>query len=132
MSQRDPFPSPKLENDFTLSGFRPLQRKTWNLPTHMAQMEEPWSRLYNTPTFASIQHSVLCSSHQALRDSLDFKLESPLDYYKDMYCPKYQTLCQKETFAENQRKEENLRQDKLRHERENGITVLVDQQRRSL
>lgn len=35
-----------------------MQRKTYNKPTHIAQTEEPWSRLHDKATFASTQRSV--------------------------------------------------------------------------
>ncbi|XP_044068263.1 protein C1orf194 homolog isoform X1 [Siniperca chuatsi] len=59
MSSRDPFPSTKFENGFTLSGIRPPQRKTCDKPTHIAQTEQPWSRLHDTATLASTRRSVM-------------------------------------------------------------------------
>ncbi|KAI3357389.1 hypothetical protein L3Q82_015823, partial [Scortum barcoo] len=103
MSGRDPFPSPKFENGFTLSGFRPPQRKAYNKPTHIAQTEEPWSRLYDTATLASSRRSVLHHESQAPNDSLDFHLKSVYDHHKDFFWPKNQILCQKETVSEDKR-----------------------------
>ncbi|XP_018521486.1 cilia- and flagella-associated protein 276 [Lates calcarifer] len=132
MSSRDPFPSPKFENGFTLSGFRPQQRKTYNKPTHIAQTEEPWSRLHDKATFASTQRSVTPYEVQAPNDSLDFQLRSVYDHNKDFFWSKNQMLYQRKTLSENLRKEENANQEKLEKEREEDIRVWVDPQRRSI
>ncbi|XP_063321100.1 cilia- and flagella-associated protein 276 [Pelmatolapia mariae] len=127
MSNRDPFPSPRVENDLTLSGYRPQQKKTYNKPTHIAQTEEPWSRLHDTATVASTQRSIL-NCTQTPNDSLDLQLNAVYDHHKNCFWSKNQILYQKETVSEDHRKEANLEMD----EAENGITVWVDKQRRSI
>ncbi|CAI5647381.1 unnamed protein product [Oreochromis niloticus] len=127
MSNRDPFPSPRVENDLTLSGYRPQQKKTYNKPTHIAQTEEPWSRLHNTATVASTQQSIL-NCMQTPNDSLDLQLNAVYDHHKNCFWSKNQILYQKETVSEDHRKEANLEME----EAENGITVWVDKQRRSI
>ncbi|KAM6924881.1 cilia- and flagella-associated protein 276 [Xenentodon cancila] len=103
MSSRNPHPSRNYENDFTLSGFRPQQRKTYKTPVHIAQREEPWSRLHDTATLASTQQSVLHHGHQAPSDSLDFHLESIYDHHKDLFWSKNQIFYQKETVSDQHR-----------------------------
>ncbi|KAK2851333.1 hypothetical protein Q5P01_007609 [Channa striata] len=132
MSGRDPFPSPKFENGFTLSGYRPQQRKTYDKPTHITQMEEPWSRLHDAATLASTRRSVMHSEHQVSHDSLDFQLKSVYDHHNDLFFSRNQILFQKETVCEDPRKEETLKQDKLEKEQEEEIRVWVDPQRRSI
>ncbi|KAG7220726.1 hypothetical protein INR49_017840, partial [Caranx melampygus] len=105
MSGRDPFPSPKLENCFTLSGFRPQQRKSYNKPTHISQTEEPWNRLYYTATLASIRRSVMQYEPQAPNDSLDLHLNSVHDQSKDFLRTKSQVLYQKESVYEDRSSE---------------------------
>ncbi|KAM9855220.1 cilia- and flagella-associated protein 276 [Aulostomus maculatus] len=100
MSNRDPYPYPKLENDLTLSGFRPKQTK-YNKPTHIAQTEEPWTRLYGAATVASTRHSVLHQEREAPCDSLDIHLRSAYDQHKDFSWNKNQVLYQKEPTSEN-------------------------------
>uniref|UniRef100_UPI0037E7C557 cilia- and flagella-associated protein 276 n=1 Tax=Semicossyphus pulcher TaxID=241346 RepID=UPI0037E7C557 len=131
MSSRDPFASPKCENDLTLSGFRPQQMRTYNKPTHIAQTEEPWSRLHDTATSASSLRSVMHSERQGPNDSLDFQLKAVYDHHKDFFWTKNQILYQKETVSEDQRKE-NLKQDLLEKDQEKDIRVWVDPQRRSI
>nr|XP_046253412.1 protein C1orf194 homolog [Scatophagus argus] len=128
MSRRDPLPTPRPENDFTLSGFRPQQRKTYDKPTHIAQTEEPWSHLHDTATAASSWRSVMHSKHQAPCDNLDLKLNAVYDHHKDCFRAKNQILYQKETVSEDQRKQEM--QDML--ENEQDIRKWVDPQRRSI
>ncbi|XP_045912333.1 protein C1orf194 homolog [Micropterus dolomieu] len=132
MSGRDPFPSPKFENGFTLSGFLPQQKKTFDKPTHLAQTEEPWSRLHDTATLASTRRSVLHYEPQGQNDSLDFQLKSVYDHHKDFFWSKNQVLYQKETISEEQRKEEYLKQDMLEKEQQKDIRVWIDPQRRSI
>ncbi|XP_040009906.1 protein C1orf194 homolog [Xiphias gladius] len=132
MSSRDPFPAPKFENGFTLSGFRPRQRKTHDKPTHIAQTEEPWSRLHDTATLASTRRSVMHCERQAPNDSLDFQLKSVYDHNKDFFRSKNQILFQKETISEDNRKQENVHQDMLEKEQKKEIQVWVDPQRRSI
>ncbi|XP_074500612.1 cilia- and flagella-associated protein 276 [Sebastes fasciatus] len=126
MSGRDPFPPTKFENCFTLGGFRPQQRKTYDKPTHMSQMDEPWSRLHDAATLASFRQSVIHYEHQAPNDSLDFQLKSVYDHHKDFFWRKNQILYQKETVSEDPRK-----QDILEKEQED-IRVWVDPQRISI
>ncbi|XP_023283466.1 uncharacterized protein C1orf194 homolog [Seriola lalandi dorsalis] len=132
MSGREPFASPRFENGFTLSGFRPQQRKTYNKPTHIAQTEEPWSHLHDAATLASIRRSVMHYEHQAPNDSLDFHLKSVHDQSKDFLRSKSQILYQKETVSEDHRKQEKINQYMLEKEQEKEIRVWVDPQRRSI
>ncbi|XP_054464847.1 cilia- and flagella-associated protein 276 [Anoplopoma fimbria] len=132
MSGRDPFPSPRFENCFTLSGFRPQQTTTYGKPTHIAQTEEPWSRLHDAATLASSQRTVMRYEHQAPMDSLDFQLKSVYDHHRDFFWLKNQIVYQKETVSEDHRKQGNLKQDLLETEQEKDIRVWVDPQRCSI
>ncbi|XP_075882523.1 cilia- and flagella-associated protein 276 [Nelusetta ayraudi] len=128
MSKRDPYPSPKFENGFTLSGFRPLPRKTYNQPTHLAQSEEPWCRLHDAATLASTLRSVTHCKSQPLRDSLDFQLKSVYDHHNDSFKTKHQMSYQKETVPEHQREQKDVQEK----EQEEDIRVWVDPQRNSI
>ncbi|XP_011620235.1 cilia- and flagella-associated protein 276 isoform X2 [Takifugu rubripes] len=123
MSKRDPFPSPKPENDAHFSGFRPPQRKSYDKPTHIAQMEEPWSHLHSSSTLASTRRSA-GHKHRNSGDSLDFQLQSVYDHSKDFFWTKNQMLYQKETVSELPGKQEK--------EEEKDIRMWVDPQRGSV
>ncbi|KAJ8017112.1 hypothetical protein DPEC_G00014380 [Dallia pectoralis] len=97
LGTRNPFPFPQPENDYTLSGRKQCQKQTFDKPTHLAQIEEPWSRLNDLATLASIRRSVLYSDPQEPRDSLDFHLKSTYDHHKEFLRSKNETLYQKET-----------------------------------
>ncbi|XP_072304687.1 cilia- and flagella-associated protein 276 [Eucyclogobius newberryi] len=99
MNGRDPYPPKKLENDFTLSGYKAPQKITYNKPSHMAQTEEPWSRLHDSATHSSFRRTVFCDT-QAPRDSLDFQLKTVYDHHKDFFCSKNQILCQRDSVCE--------------------------------
>uniref|UniRef100_A0A3Q0R0H7 Uncharacterized protein n=1 Tax=Amphilophus citrinellus TaxID=61819 RepID=A0A3Q0R0H7_AMPCI len=127
MSNRDPFPHPRVENDLTLSGFRPQQKKTYNKPTHIAQTEEPWSRLHDTATLASTQRTVT-HCKQTPNDSLELQLNAIYDHHKNCFWSKNHILYQKETVSEDHSKGANLEEE----EGGNDIIVWVDKQRRSI
>ncbi|XP_034027481.1 protein C1orf194 homolog [Thalassophryne amazonica] len=133
MSNRDPFPSPKFENGFTLSGFRPQQKKTFDTPTHIAQTEQPWNRLHDAATFASCQRSVMYDKQQLPSDSLDFHLKSTYDHHKDVFQSKNQILYQKETLYKDCMALQNSEMQTI-HENKltKDIRVYVDPQRRSI
>nr|XP_020471577.1 uncharacterized protein C1orf194 homolog isoform X2 [Monopterus albus] len=107
-----------------------MDRKTYDKPTHIAQMEEPWSRLHDAATLASTWRSVWCRKHQAPSDSLDFQLKSVYDHHKDFFWSKNQILYQKETVCEDHRKQENLKLDK--EKKDTDMRVWVDPLRRSI
>ncbi|RXN29406.1 protein FAM107B-like isoform X1 [Labeo rohita] len=56
--ERDPFPFPRYENDYTLTGSKEIQKLPYDKPTHLAQDDEPWRRLHNTTTQASSRRNV--------------------------------------------------------------------------
>ncbi|KAM7404643.1 hypothetical protein PAMP_011973 [Pampus punctatissimus] len=132
MSNRDPFPSPKFEDDFSLSGFRQQQRKTYDKPTHIAQTEEPWSRLHDAATSASRRRCVMYYEHQAPHDSLDLKLKSVYDQHKDFLQSKNQILYQKETISDRRTQQNVEKQDMLKNEHDRDIRVWVDPQKCSI
>ncbi|XP_053174210.1 cilia- and flagella-associated protein 276 [Scomber japonicus] len=131
MSSRDPYPYPRFEDGFTLSGFRPQQRKTYEKPTHIAQTEEPWSRLHDAATMASSRRSVMHSEHQVPHDSLDLKLKAIYDQHTDFLWTKNEVLYQKETVSEDNRTQQNL-ENMQENERERDIRVWVDPQKCSI
>ncbi|XP_026885878.1 protein C1orf194 homolog isoform X2 [Electrophorus electricus] len=55
---RDPFPFPRYENDHTFTGSKVCQKQPFEKPIHLAQNDEPWSRLNDTATLASTRRSV--------------------------------------------------------------------------
>ncbi|XP_026802921.1 cilia- and flagella-associated protein 276 isoform X1 [Pangasianodon hypophthalmus] len=100
---RDPFPFPKYENDQTFTGSKPCQRVCdhvqklpFKKPTHIAQNEEPWSRLNDSQTFSSMKRSVLYHK-EAPKDSLDFHLSAVYDNHLDFLLNKNETLVQRES-----------------------------------
>ncbi|XP_071776033.2 protein CFAP276 [Centroberyx gerrardi] len=102
MSKRDPFPFPKLENYYSFTGFKQQQKEPYDNPTHIAQTEEPWSRLHDTATMSSTRRSVMHYDQEAPNDSLDFHLKSIYDHHKEFLRSKNQTLYQRETVSEDQ------------------------------
>ncbi|KAG7332435.1 hypothetical protein KOW79_004269 [Hemibagrus wyckioides] len=93
---RDPFPFPKYENDHTFTGNKACQKLPYKKPTHIAQNEEPWSRLNDSQTLSSMRRSVLYHK-EAPKDSLDFHLSAVYDNHLDFLLKKNETLFQKES-----------------------------------
>ncbi|KAM9506982.1 cilia- and flagella-associated protein 276 [Salvelinus alpinus] len=98
---RDPFPFPKTENDYSLTGARQCQKEPFDKPTHIAQNDEPWSCLNDRATLASIRRNVRYHDRQAPKDSLDFHLKSTYDHHQEFLSSKNQTLYQRETFTDD-------------------------------
>ncbi|XP_036434292.1 protein C1orf194 homolog [Colossoma macropomum] len=97
---RDPFPFPRYENDQTFTGNQVCQKPPFKKPTHIAQNDQPWSRLNDTATETSMRRSVLYHDKEAPKDSLDFHLRSVYDNHLDFLRNKNQTLLQRETLKE--------------------------------
>uniref|UniRef100_A0A8C6TAG6 Si:ch211-163l21.7 n=1 Tax=Neogobius melanostomus TaxID=47308 RepID=A0A8C6TAG6_9GOBI len=100
MTGRNPYSPIKFENDLTLSGYKPKEKRNFDKPTHLAQTEEPWSRLYDSATCSSFRRSATYYDQQAPRDSLDFQLRTVYDHHRDFFWSKNQILYQKDTLCE--------------------------------
>ncbi|XP_027022990.1 protein CFAP276 [Tachysurus fulvidraco] len=99
---RDPFPFPKYDNDQTFSGSKPCQKPPFKTPTHIAQNEEPWSRLNDSQTLSSMRRSVLYHK-EAQKDSLDFHLSAFYNNHVDFLRNKNETLFQKKSLLRDNR-----------------------------
>ncbi|KAL1258555.1 hypothetical protein QQF64_009132 [Cirrhinus molitorella] len=97
--ERDPFPFPRYENDYTLTGNKEIQKLPNDRPTHLAQDDEPWRRLHNTTTQASTRRTVFHYNTTAPKDSLDIHLKSTYDHHLGLFQNKNQIVTQKETVA---------------------------------
>ncbi|XP_066559540.1 cilia- and flagella-associated protein 276 [Amia ocellicauda] len=99
---RDPFPSPRYENDDTFLGdSKRCQISRYSKPTHLAQNDDPWSRLSAGATLSSSRREVLHFDPEAPEDSLDFNLKSTYNHHQEFLKPKNETLYQRETFTED-------------------------------
>ncbi|CAL8368430.1 unnamed protein product [Lota lota] len=135
MSNRDPFPFPKPENDNTFTGTKSSQKETFDKPTHLAQNEEPWSRLYVTATSSSNRRSVMHYDQKVPNDSLDFHLKSLYDHHEDFLRTRNQILYQRETVSEDhgrtlkKRERQGVQQNKLQN---HSIRVWINPQKCSI
>jgi len=112
MSERDPYPFPRVQNDENFYGSGPTQvapktnswtvykdcKEVYGVPTHLAQQQDPWNRLNNKHTLSSSRHEVYHHDPKAPRDSLDFILKAKYDHHDEIFKDKNETLNQKETF----------------------------------
>ncbi|XP_056320357.1 cilia- and flagella-associated protein 276 isoform X1 [Danio aesculapii] len=131
--ERDPFPFPRYENDFTLTGRKEIQKLSYDKPTHLAQNDEPWRRLHNTTTEASSRRTIFHYNTTTPKDSLDIHLKSAYDHHLGLFQNKSQTVMQMETVgAENGTKKNKELEDSVCDAENKGIKVWVDAQKASL
>ncbi|XP_051758357.1 cilia- and flagella-associated protein 276 isoform X1 [Ctenopharyngodon idella] len=97
--ERDPFPFPRYENDYTYTGNKAIQKLPYDKPTHLAQNDEPWRRLHNTTTLASSHRNVFHYDTTTPKDSLDIHLKSTYDHHLGLFQNKSQTVMQMESVA---------------------------------
>ncbi|XP_061112683.1 protein CFAP276-like [Conger conger] len=70
-------------------------------PAHLAQNDQPWSRLNDSATLNSLRRNVLYYDEEAPRDSLDLHLKAMYDQHVEFLKNKKQTLYQRETLTED-------------------------------
>lgn len=100
-STRDPYPFPRQQNDENFAGTQQSEKHGYNLPAHLAQKEEPYSRLYETGTLSSKRREVQYFDPSAPNDSLDFVLKTEYNQHKEFLKDSAQTLVQPETLGMN-------------------------------
>ncbi|XP_043102517.1 protein C1orf194 homolog [Puntigrus tetrazona] len=133
MPQRDPFPFPRHENDYTFTGSKEIQKLPYDKPTHLAQNDEPWRRLHNKATQASSRRNVFHYDTTAPQDSLDIHLKSTYNHHLGLFLSKNQTVTQKETAAVDNETLINQESEESMCETENkGMRVWVDNQKASI
>lgn len=76
-----------------------FQKLPYKLPTHIAQQQKPWTRLFNNCTLASSRHEIYHHDPQAPRDSLDFVIKAQYNQHKEFLKGTNETLVQKETLG---------------------------------
>ncbi|XDV49071.1 hypothetical protein PO909_018393 [Leuciscus waleckii] len=131
--ERDPFPFPRYENDYTCTGNKAIQKLPYDKPTHLAQNDEPWRRLHNTTTQASSHRNVFHYDATAPNDSLDIHLKSSYDHHLGLFQNKSQTVTQKETLAlDNATLKNRESEDSVCETDNKGIKVWVNIQKASI
>ncbi|XP_056116996.1 cilia- and flagella-associated protein 276 [Rhinichthys klamathensis goyatoka] len=128
--ERDPFPFPRYENDYTYTGNKAIQKLPYDKPTHLAQNDEPWRRLHNTTTQASSHRNVFHYDDTAPNDSLDIHLKSTYDHHLGLFQNKSQTMTQKETLTLDNATLKNRESEEKTDNK--GIKVWVDTQKASI
>lgn len=100
MSNRDPYPYPRLENDANFVKVSPDKNASQNSPDILKldpKQANPWSRLNDTPTLASTRRHVYYYDPQAPNDSLDLVLKCQYNHSEEIMKSKAETLVQPET-----------------------------------
>ncbi|XP_051758358.1 cilia- and flagella-associated protein 276 isoform X2 [Ctenopharyngodon idella] len=131
--ERDPFPFPRYENDYTYTGNKAIQKLPYDKPTHLAQNDEPWRRLHNTTTLASSHRNVFHYDTTTPKDSLDIHLKSTYDHHLGLFQNKSQTVMQMESVAlDNATLKNRESEDSVSETNNKGIKVWVDPQKASI
>ncbi|KAL4227094.1 hypothetical protein ACF0H5_015068 [Mactra antiquata] len=100
-SSRDPYPFPKLQTDQDFFGAGTQQKFPYGEPTHLAQRQDPWSRLNKKCTLASSRREIYHNDPVAPNDSLDFVLKSMYDHHDQFLKARHETMYQPETYTDN-------------------------------
>ncbi|XP_040327134.1 cilia- and flagella-associated protein 276 isoform X1 [Herpailurus yagouaroundi] len=66
-------------------------------PNHLAQQQEPWSRLNSTPTITSMRREVYFFDPEIPKDDLDFRLAALYNHHTGTFKNKNETLLHQET-----------------------------------
>ncbi|EHB11666.1 hypothetical protein GW7_20119 [Heterocephalus glaber] len=98
---RDPFQHPTLDNDdFYLGKPRASKKSSFKNPTHLAQQQDPWSRLSSTPTITSMRRDAYFSDSKIPKDDLDFRLAALYDHHTGAFKNKSEILLHHETIQD--------------------------------
>ncbi|XP_069934035.1 cilia- and flagella-associated protein 276 isoform X2 [Oryctolagus cuniculus] len=66
-------------------------------PTHLAQQQEPWSRLNSTPTITSMRRDAYFFDPKTPKDDLDFRLAALYNHHTGAFKDKSEVLLHEET-----------------------------------
>ncbi|XP_039697001.1 cilia- and flagella-associated protein 276 isoform X2 [Pteropus medius] len=69
-------------------------------PTHLAQQQEPWSRLNSTPTITSMRRDAYFFDPEIPKDDLDFRLAALYDHHMGAFKNKSEILIHQETIQD--------------------------------
>ena len=105
MTERDPHPFPRLENDDNFVKNN-IGRETTELNNSGSKKEtlslspgstSPWERLNSVKTLTSQRHEVYYYDPEAPDDNLDFVIKGQYDHHNSFMSSKAETLLQPET-----------------------------------
>ncbi|XP_019486184.1 PREDICTED: uncharacterized protein C1orf194 homolog [Hipposideros armiger] len=95
---RDPFQHPTLDNDGSYVGkLRASEKLPCKNPAHLAQLQQPWSRLSSTPTITSIRRDAHFFKPEIPKDDLDFRLAALYNHHLEAFKNKSEILTHPET-----------------------------------
>ncbi|XP_017711430.1 PREDICTED: uncharacterized protein C1orf194 homolog isoform X4 [Rhinopithecus bieti] len=95
---RDPFQQPTLDNDDSYLGeLRASKKLPYKNPTHLAQQQEPWSRLNSTPTITSMRRDAYYFDPEIPKDDLDFRLAALYNHHTGTFKNKSEILLNQKT-----------------------------------
>ncbi|XP_052585959.1 cilia- and flagella-associated protein 276 [Peromyscus californicus insignis] len=98
---QESFSHPTLsEEDSHLGSLRASKKSSFKNPTHLAQQQEPWSRLNSTPTFTSMRRDACFFDPKMPKDDLDFRLAALYDHHTGAFKNKTEILLHQETIQD--------------------------------
>uniref|UniRef100_A0A5K4E9Y0 Uncharacterized protein n=1 Tax=Schistosoma mansoni TaxID=6183 RepID=A0A5K4E9Y0_SCHMA len=96
-SGRNPHPPITLENDDNFTRLPKKEHKVFNLPPHLARLEDPWNKLCTHHTLSSLRHTIEYIDPEAPNDDLDFRLKANYDQHIHWWKSNAEALIQLET-----------------------------------
>lgn len=95
---RNPFQHPTLDNDDSCLGKQLAYKKLpYKNPAHLAQQQEPWSRLNAASTITSLRRRAYFSDCKIPKDDLDFRLAALYNHHTGAFKDKSEVLLHQET-----------------------------------
>uniref|UniRef100_G3T233 Cilia and flagella associated protein 276 n=1 Tax=Loxodonta africana TaxID=9785 RepID=G3T233_LOXAF len=76
------------------------QKSQYKNPTHLAQQQEPWSRLSSTPTITSMRRDAYFFDPKVPKDDLDFRLAALYNHHTGAFKNKNEILVHQETIQD--------------------------------
>ena len=101
MSDRNPYPFPRLENDADFVGRSSGEDNGTTSAKLSSSGGNQWTRLNATKTLSSARQEVASYDPQAPRDSLDFVLKCQYNHTDEFMRSTAETLVQPETVGQN-------------------------------
>ncbi|XP_060057946.1 cilia- and flagella-associated protein 276 [Erinaceus europaeus] len=96
LCSREAFHHPS-RNDSYLGKMQTPKKLPINKPTHLAQKQEPWTRLSTTPTATTMRRDVNFFDPKIPKDDLDFRLAALYDHHSGTFKNKSEILLQQDT-----------------------------------
>ncbi|XP_021013168.1 uncharacterized protein C1orf194 homolog [Mus caroli] len=103
LQPQESFSNPALrDEDKHLGNLWASKKSLYKNPAHLAQQQDPWSRLSSTPTATSRSRDTFFFDSKIPKDDLDFRLAALYDHHTGAFKNKTEILLHQETIEDMQ------------------------------